>query len=578
MSDVYENYGDDTLLGSRSKRQRTKINRFDFETLANEEQAILQRALINSRKEVKRVTYTIPEGPTYYPTVEEFADPILYMTKITQEAEKYGICKIVPPSGWNPPCLVNMENPLKMPTKLQTINTLQEGNGFPDGNSYTIAEYKEMANNFYRQWSEKYYNGIETIPLESLAKDYWDMVETSNRTVEVEYANDLDTKKYGSGFPRATKDVTQESKEVLYPSSCEEGESSPFKQVGYYNNTGWNVRNIALNKNGVLKNLAVPINGINVPWLYVGMLFASFCWHNEDNYLYSINYSHFGAPKQWYGVAGSEAKKFEDIAKKLLLISFQDRPDLLHHMTLQLGPSILSANGLPIYKITQEFGIFIIIFPKAYHGGFSYGFNCNEAVNFATAQWINYGADARERYRLYARPTALNYDRLMFTLFNNCRDVPEYALKDLADRLREVMNEDLLSRNELIKSGIRCLPDDKCLPRNNFALIDNDMDAYDEKRECNICKHICLFSAVICQCSNSKVACCRHARFLCKCPSRNKLLLIWATNEELRRCLAQLNGLSGVKYASPIKLDEGSRSPVAAPTNHSPAKYEVDLV
>lgn len=33
------------------------------------------------------------------------------------------------------------------------------------------------------------------------------------------------------------------------------------------------------------------LSGIVAPWLYFGMLFSSFCWHNEDNYLYSINYS-----------------------------------------------------------------------------------------------------------------------------------------------------------------------------------------------------------------------------------------------------------------------------------------------
>ena len=49
----------------------------------------------------------------------------------------------------------------------------------------------------------------------------------------------------------------------------------------------------------VLRRIQTPINGINVPWLYMGMLFSSFCWHNEDNYLYSINYHHFGAVKQW---------------------------------------------------------------------------------------------------------------------------------------------------------------------------------------------------------------------------------------------------------------------------------------
>jgi len=56
----------------------------------------------------------------------------------------------------------------------------------------------------------------------------------------------------------------------------------------------------------VLRHVKVPLNGVNVPWLYMGTLFSTFCWHNEDNYLYSINYHHDGAPKQWYGVPGTK--------------------------------------------------------------------------------------------------------------------------------------------------------------------------------------------------------------------------------------------------------------------------------
>ena len=41
-----------------------------------------------------------------------------------------------------------------------------------------------------------------------------------------------------------------------------------------------------------------------VPWMYCGQLFAAFCWHVEDHYLYSINYMHHGAPKTWCAPCG----------------------------------------------------------------------------------------------------------------------------------------------------------------------------------------------------------------------------------------------------------------------------------
>jgi [histone H3]-trimethyl-L-lysine4 demethylase len=53
--------------------------------------------------------FGIPEAPTYFPTEDDFRDPMEYMRKIAPEGSKYGIIKIVPPDSWNPTFAINTE-------------------------------------------------------------------------------------------------------------------------------------------------------------------------------------------------------------------------------------------------------------------------------------------------------------------------------------------------------------------------------------------------------------------------------------------------------------------------------------
>ena len=89
--------------------------------------------------------------------------------------------------------------------------------------------------------------------------------------------------------------------------------NSIFDDETYYTRTGWNLNILPFMHSSLLKHLKARISGVNVPWLYVGMLFSTFCWHNEDNYFYSINYSHEGSVKQWYGVPGYATRELEKV-------------------------------------------------------------------------------------------------------------------------------------------------------------------------------------------------------------------------------------------------------------------------
>jgi hypothetical protein len=119
----------------------------------------------------------------------------------------------------------------------------------------------------------------DSITPKRLEEEFWRIVEGNvEEPVEVYYGADLDTGTIGSGFPRR-------------------GESDDAYAVH-----PWNVNNFP-KLDGVhaslLKNVQDNIRGVIVPWLYIGMMFSAFCWHVEDHLFYSINYNHYGAPKQW---------------------------------------------------------------------------------------------------------------------------------------------------------------------------------------------------------------------------------------------------------------------------------------
>lgn len=69
----------------------------------------------------------------------------------------------------------------------------------------------------------------------------------------------------------------------------------------------WNVAKLP----NLLDVIGQKVPGVNTAYLYLGMWKATFSWHLEDVDLYSINYIHFGAPKQWYSISQEDAPRFE---------------------------------------------------------------------------------------------------------------------------------------------------------------------------------------------------------------------------------------------------------------------------
>lgn len=295
-----------------------------------------------------------------------------------------------------------MESTKKFQTKEQHLHRIQEGISFGDGGDYSASEYLTMAQEQMKKWISRYRpdaaNGSVSLTPDNLEQCYWDAVEINNDDYVVEYGNDVDSIEFGSGFPRSERGRSLDTTKLSSKSPEDELNSKKDEQSNislpepkfgteeFYKESYWNLNNIPNCPDSILQYVKVGINGINVPWMYFGNLFSTFCWHNEDNYLYSINYHHWGAPKQWYGVPGTsqDAEGLEKVFKSYLSMKMRDTPDLLHHITTMFSPRLLQSGAVPVYKILQHPGEFIVTFPRAFHGGFSMGPNAGEAVNFAT--------------------------------------------------------------------------------------------------------------------------------------------------------------------------------------------------
>ncbi|KAL0697460.1 hypothetical protein Bca4012_053582 [Brassica carinata] len=530
----------------------------------------------------------LEDAPIFYPSEEEFEDTLSYIAKIRPKAEKYGICRIVPPPSWKPPCPLKEKQvweDSKFNTRVQRVDKLQnrssmkklssqmrrkkrkcmkmgmdsatsgksdpgsaspgmselETFGFEPGPGFTLIDFKKYADEFKAQYFKKSDtstyseckagDSIECWEpaVEDVEGEYWRIVDKATEEIEVLYGADLETGVFGSGFPKL--------------SSSQEASSSDEK----YAKSGWNLNNFSRLPGSLLKHEASDISGVLVPWLYIGMCFSSFCWHVEDHHLYSMNYMHWGAPKLWYGVAGKDAVKLEEAMRKHLPDLFEEQPDLLHKLVTQLSPSKLKTAGVPVHRCVQHAGEFVLTFPRAYHAGFNCGFNCAEAVNVAPVDWLPHGQIAIELYSQQGRKTSISHDKL---LLGAAREVvkADWELNLLKkNTINNLRWKEFSGKDGILAKTLKARIDMErtrrdFLSSSSLALkMHSNFDATNE-RECCICFFDLHLSAAGCRCSPEKYSCLTHVKQLCSCPWVTKYYLFRYDMDELNVLLEAVEG------------------------------------
>lgn len=329
---------------------------------------------------------------------------------------------------------------------------------------------------------------------DDVEREFWRLVESLTETIEVEYGADIHSTTHGSGFPTVEKNP-----------------------LNSYSKDPWNLNVLPFHEESLFRHIKTDISGMTVPWLYVGMCFSTFCWHNEDHYTYSANYQHFGATKTWYGIPGADAHIFEEAMRQAVPELFESQPDLLFQLVTLLPPDQLRKAGVNVYALDQRAGQFVITFPQAYHAGFNHGFNFNEAVNFAPSDWEPFGEAGVQRLQEFRRQPCFSHDELLLTAA--AMDTSIKTAKWLAPALERTRSRELRDRHTFWTKHQEANPHSCSLVPSNDRERDGQCqlifrteneELQEEEYQCHFCKAYTFLSQFYCH-STAKVSCLLHA-------------------------------------------------------------------
>ncbi|KAM0328590.1 hypothetical protein ACHAQA_004998 [Verticillium albo-atrum] len=388
--------------------------------------------------------------------------------------------------------------------------------GFEEGGLYSLRQFQQKAADFKQGFFERKmpYDSVLKCPRpvteEDVETEFWRLVADMEETVEVEYGADIHCTTHGSGFPTVEK----------HPKNP-------------YSTDPWNLNLLPLHPESLFRHIKSDISGMTVPWVYVGMIFSTFCWHNEDHYAYSANYQHFGATKTWYGIPGEDAEKFEAAMREAVPELFETQPDLLFQLVTLLTPEQLKKAGVRVFALDQRAGQFVITFPQAYHAGFNHGFNFNEAVNFAPCDWEPFGLSGVNRLRDFRKQPCFSHDELLWTAAEGTatNGLTIQTAKWLAPALERIHNRELSARADFVSKhvqsqGHKCSltgADNSDCPMT-FEIEQDDLPE-EEDYLCSYCKAFSYLSRFKCL-KTGRILCLLHAgqQACCDLPETQRYL------------------------------------------------------
>ncbi|EFH55287.1 predicted protein, partial [Arabidopsis lyrata subsp. lyrata] len=453
-------------------------------------------------------TEVLEEVPVFNPTEEEFSDTLSYISSLRDRAEPYGICCVVPPPSWKPPCLFKEKKIWEASTIFPQVQLFGIQTKNPKIKKEVDADSDDAAS-----------EGVQFGPGYTLEtfKNFADTYKKSHFIMKDEVLGSENSSPRLKPDELTVADIEKEYRQLVESPLIEIGVMLKSSLLLLYMKRGWN-----LNSTAKLPGSLLSLEGcesICVPRLSVGMCLSSQFWESEKERLYSLCYLYVGAPRVWYSVAGCHRSKFKAAMKSFIPEMSEEQPKKSHDPVMIMSPYQLSMEG-------------------SYYSAFDTGFNCLEKADFAPRDWLPHGDIAVQLNQEKSKKSLTSYDKLLLSAAREAvKCLKEYALskKNTACYMRwnDSGGTDGLFSN-IVKSRIK-------QEKNRLEFLSNSLESqrmdksYDAvtKRECYVCLGDLYLSAVNCSCSADRYSCLGHMRKLCACPCDRKSFLYMYNIDEL---------------------------------------------
>ncbi|GMG55813.1 unnamed protein product [Ambrosiozyma monospora] len=154
---------------------------------------------------------------------------------------------------------------------------------------YNIRQFNDKSRAFKKQVLNKL--SVEDsfkLQVQFLENTFWELFNDPDSVLETEIAMKVTTKIHESGFEN--KPSTESNEFLTHP---------------------WNLHNLPICDNSMLRYLPSQADSILLPSMTFGMFYSTQSWSMEDHWLYHADFMHMGDCKVWYFVAPEDQSKFE---------------------------------------------------------------------------------------------------------------------------------------------------------------------------------------------------------------------------------------------------------------------------